>query len=344
MATTIDPEIMDAESVESHDSGMALMALNASEIDTQIATAKKYPRSIKMFVREATDMVTLTEEVAGECMYALKRAGKTIEGPSARFAEIIASAWGNCRAGARQISEDDRFVTTQGAFMDLQRNVAITYETKRRITDKHGRKFSDDMVGVASNAACSIALRNAVLKGVPKAFWKPIYDAARNTAIGNIKTLHDKRLSMIEYFQKMGVTEAQILELLEVAGIEDIGLDHIALLKGIATSLRDGETTIEQAFGITDKPQNGARAKKSDLKPQKEVEPVTEPESEGVPIDRLRSAFECATTEDDINAVWEECQSYGLTADQGKLLNGEREKAYERVCGGGKRKQTKLTD
>lgn len=227
----------------------ALMALNASEIDTQIATAKKYPRSVKQFRNEALEMATLTEAVASECMYSLPRGGKPIEGPSARFAEIIASAWGNCRAGARIIGEDDRFVTVQGAFLDLQRNVAITYETKRRITDKSGRKFKDDMVGVTANAACSIALRNAILKGIPKAFWKDIYEESRRAAIGDVKTLAGRRADMLAYFAKMGVQPEQIFELLEVGGEADITLDHLATLKGMATALKDGDTTIEMMFG-----------------------------------------------------------------------------------------------
>lgn len=252
----------------------SLMALNASEIDTQIATAKRYPRSLKLFRREALEMVTLTEEVAGECIYSLPRGGKAIEGPSARFAEVVASAWGNCRAGARVISEDDRFVTSQGVFIDLQRNSAVTYEVKRRITDKGGKKFKDDMIGVTSNAACSIALRNAVLKGVPKAFWRDIYAEARKCAIGDVTTLATRRASMVDAFGKMGVVPQQICDLLEVGGVEDINLDHIATLRGMFTALKEGDTTIDQLFG-GDSSATGAKASKSDL--DDKIAPASEP-------------------------------------------------------------------
>src|ERR1700687_4952538 len=82
----------------------------AAEIDQQIATAHKYPRSLVTFRKEALQMVTLTEVIAQECIYALKRADKVIQGPSARFAEIIFSAWGNARAGARVVHEGSEFV------------------------------------------------------------------------------------------------------------------------------------------------------------------------------------------------------------------------------------------
>lgn len=217
------------------------------EIDMQVRTAKNYARSITTFTKQAKEWVTLDESVAESCMYALKRGGKTIEGPSARFAEIIASAWGNCRSGARIVDEDDRFVTAQGVFHDLERNVAITFEVRRRITDKDNRKYSDDMIGVTSNAASSIAMRNAVLKGIPKAFWQAAYQAARECAIGDAHSLTDKRLAAVGYFQKMGVTDKQIFATLGVAGIEEITLDHLALLKGFVSRLKEGEP-IEVVF------------------------------------------------------------------------------------------------
>jgi hypothetical protein len=145
-----------------------------AEIDTQISTAKQYPRSIKQFMSDAMAMVTLNEEVAQSCNYGLPRGGKIITGPSVRFAEIIYSAWGNARAGTRIIHEDGRFITAQGVCHDLQRNTMITKDVKRRITDKYGKTYNDDMVGVTGNAASSVALRNAILSVIPKAFLEPL--------------------------------------------------------------------------------------------------------------------------------------------------------------------------
>lgn len=229
----------------------AVALLAKAEIDQQISTAKKYPRSIKRFRDEALAMVTLNESVAATCIYALPRDGKTIEGPSARFAEVVASAWGNCRAGARVVSDQGDFVTAQGVFHDLERNVAITYEVQRRITGKNGNRFSADMIGVTANAACSVALRNAILKGVPKAFWDDMYQAARATIMGDFKTLANRRAEAIKLFISYGVTQEQVLEKLEVKGVEDITMEHLVTLRGLITALREGDTTPEQAFGQT---------------------------------------------------------------------------------------------
>jgi hypothetical protein len=269
-----------------------LEILSKAEIDTQIATAKQYPRSIKRFRSECLDMATLTEEIAGECIYALPRGGKTIEGPSARFAEIIASSWGNCRAGARVIGEEKDFVITQGVFHDLERNVSITYEVKRKIVDKYGKRYNPDMIGVTANAGCSIALRNAILKGIPKAFWKDMYDAARKTVAGDAKTLVNRRSEVLDLLQKVGATSDMVCEKLEVPGVADIGLEHIVILRGLYTAIKEGDTTVEMAFGsdTEDKPggakdvmENFKKGKDGDKSAKKEPskkEPASKKEPE----------------------------------------------------------------
>lgn len=226
-----------------------LSRLVESEINQQVATAKKYPRSLQRFADEAMAMVTLDKATANECMYALPRDGKSITGPSARFAEIAASCWGNNRAGARVVDVGDQFVTAQGVFHDLERNVAVTIEVQRRITDKSGRRYKEDMIGVTGNAAVSIALRNAVLKGIPKAFWAPAYDAALRIIRGDASTLADRRDKALDYLSKTHAVSAErVCAALEVEGKNDIGLDELMTLRGMLQAINDGDTTADQAF------------------------------------------------------------------------------------------------
>lgn len=243
----MNAEVIEGREILSAEAGTVAL-LNKSEIDMQIATAHKYPRSIAQFRRDVMDMVTISEQVAQECIYAIPRDGKMIEGPSARFAEVVASAWGNGRAGARVVSDQGEFVTAQGVFHDLQKNVAITYEVQRRITNKSGKRFGADMIGVTANAACSIALRNAILKGVPKAFWSDMYEGARRTAMGDVKTLPTRRAEAFKALLNYGITKEQVLAKLGLSGDADIGQEQLLALRGILTAIKDGDTTPELAF------------------------------------------------------------------------------------------------
>jgi hypothetical protein len=225
-----------------------LAVLQKTEIDQQISTAKKFPRQITKLLSTAGTLVCADAETADECIYALPRGGKVIEGPSVRFAEVMAYSWGNNRCGARVISEDEEFVTALGSFFDLEANVAIAYEVKRRITDKKGNRFNSDMVGVTSNAACSVALRNAILRGIPKAIWRKVYAQARQAVAGDIKTLDTRRTAMLKSFELMGVKREAIFAKLGVKGLDDITLDHLVTLRGIYNAVRENEVAADKAF------------------------------------------------------------------------------------------------
>ena len=76
-----------------------LQAINRSEVDMQIATAKQYPRDLPTVLNKIETYATMDTETAEDCFYALRRQGadgeaQAIEGLSVRMAEIIASAWG----------------------------------------------------------------------------------------------------------------------------------------------------------------------------------------------------------------------------------------------------------
>lgn len=225
-----------------------LEAQTRGEIDIQIATAKRYPRSVAQVMKSAMSLVELSEEVAEQCFYAVPRDGKTIEGPSARLAEIMASCWGHMRSEARVVEETDTHVVSRGTTWDLERNVAVAFEVRRRITNRQGKKYGDDMITTTSNAANSIAYRNSVLRAIPKAFWQPVYDRARKVAIGDAETLVSKRTKALAHFGKMGVSEARVFTAIGVNGIEDVTLDKLATLKGIAQAIKEGDTTVDDAF------------------------------------------------------------------------------------------------
>lgn len=258
---TQDGEIIEGSSMSTVDNA-ALATISRVEIDQQVATARQYPRSVDRAVKNIVALATLDEETAEECCYALVRRGKRsgagggednkpIEGPSVRLAEIAAQQWGNCRIDARvvEINRKEKYIAAEGVFHDLETNVAIKNTVRRRISTKSGGLFSDDMIIVTGNAACAIAKRNAILAGIPRGVYRPAYARAREIIAGTAETLTSNRTKAIDAFKRFGVTPDQIFEVLEVEGEGDIKPSHIATLRAMFSTLKNGESSVEEMFG-----------------------------------------------------------------------------------------------
>lgn len=224
------------------------MVVNRAEIDCQIATAKQYPRNIRQAYEEALTMVTLDQETAESCMYCLPRGNKPIKGASVRLAEIVAYAWGNLHAATRVTGNDGRFVTSEAVAWDLEKNIKITVEKKRSIRDKSGKAYNTDMQTVTANAAASIALRDAIFKIIPKNIINKLYDEAVKCALGDVKSLAQRRDRVLSYFQKLGISLDRILAALSVDKIESMTMEHIEIIIGTANAVKEGSISVENAF------------------------------------------------------------------------------------------------
>ena len=245
-----------------------------SSYDVQIATARKYPRVITDFMRQTTKLATLDEATAAACIYALPRGGKNIEGPAVRLAELVAHGWGNLRIQAAVLDSNETHVAARAEAWDLQSNTAIGFEVKRRITDAAGKRYNDDMVTVTGAGAASIAFRNVVFKVVPSVYWRPIYQACRQVIAGTAETFQVRRDALLKKFQVMGVTLDQVYDVMAVKGIADITIDDMVVLTGLYTSLKEGDTTIEETFGPVSSPLKKAE-RKSAKKPTTQTSALT---------------------------------------------------------------------
>lgn len=220
-------------------------------IDMQISTAKAYPRNIKRSVDNAIAIVTLDKETAGMCTYALPRGGKNISGPSVHLAKILAQSWGNLRCEAKVISIESKHITSQAITFDLENNLAIKVEVKRSIMTKTGR-MNDDMITVTGNAANSIALRNSILSVIPRNIVDKVYASAKQTITGNISSKNQliaKRKEILDALKDAyGVSNEEVIKAIGRASVDLITSDDIVVLIGIAQAIKDGDTTIENAF------------------------------------------------------------------------------------------------
>ena len=225
-----------------------LQAINRSEVDMQISTAKAYPRDVQAAIKRIEDLASSDRETAEDCFYVLRRGGEAIEGLSVRMAEIIAGAWGNLRVQARIIGNDGKTITAQAVCHDLETNFAVSVEVKRRITDKQGKTYSEDLQVVTGNAACAIAFRNAVLKVVPKAITKKAINNIKQVALGQALDVETSRQNCIANFAKLGVTTEMLCQYLDIKSAEEIGKEQIFELRATWNAIKEGTTSVQETF------------------------------------------------------------------------------------------------
>jgi hypothetical protein len=235
----------------------AIAQIEQAQIDTQIATARRYPRNIARVKAQMLAIATLDEETAAACSYAIPRAGKVITGPSVRLAEIALSAFSNVRAATRILSVhtgENPHAIVQAVCHDLENNVVFAVEKRRRITPKrdystNGHKpVDDDDIQLAVNAGSAIAFRDAVFKVVPGALVKPVMEAARKVAVGDAKSFTTNRDKILARLRQMGVQDERIFGVIGVTKADVITGDQLETLIGLGTAIKDGTLTIEEAF------------------------------------------------------------------------------------------------
>jgi len=231
--------------------GQIIYNQDRANIDSQVSTAKQYPRDIQKSVNNAIFTVTMDKDTASSCTYSVPRGGKPITGASVHLARILVQFWGNLRVETKVIDITDKHVISQATCWDIENNVAVKVEVRRSIMTKTGR-MSEDMITVTGNAGNAIAYRNAVYSVIPKAVIDKVYRSAMGVLTGDISDetkLIKQRNKVVEGLKKAyGVTDEEILYAIGKSKLEYIGAEELVVLIGIGTAIKDGDTTIQDAF------------------------------------------------------------------------------------------------
>lgn len=225
--------------------------LERANIDIQIATAKKYPRSIDLFRKRAIEMATIDEETAKSCLY--KRdvgGGKMAEGMSIRMAEIVASSYGNLRVAARIIDQTPEWVKAQGVCHDLEANIIIASEVIESTLKTDGKPYSPRQRVVVAKAALSKAIRDSIFRVIPRALCRPIEMRCQQVINDpNVKTTEERRNDMVRIITEVWKLDpARVWAVLGIKGKDDLGAEQFATLAAIQTAVREGDATYHEEF------------------------------------------------------------------------------------------------
>lgn len=252
------------------ESSNALEVINRSEVDMQIATAKKYPRKLSNIIEEITELATHDPETAAACYYNVDG----IQGLSVRFAEILAYSWGNLRVATRIVGQDAKTITAQAICFDLEKNLAVSTEVQASILNKQGQRFHDRLIVTTGKAAASKAFRDAIYKVVPRASLKAVLDQVKMVAARQIADLSTMRKGLVDWFSKRGIKEKDLLEYMGIDNIEEMAADMCLQLKGLSVAINEGEVTAEAA--ITDELKARRKAAKAEAEATTKKEKVAQ--------------------------------------------------------------------
>lgn len=273
-------ELQDYQVLPVEQQGVEIISVDALEranVDSQVTTAKHYPRDLRRSIENSIVMATMDDETARSCGYALPRGGKTITGPSVHLARIIASNWGNLRTDTKVVRITDEHVVSRGMCWDLETNVASAFEVRRSIIGKEGKRYTDDMITVTGNAASAIAYRNAVFSVIPKAIVDKIYNAAQRKITGDLSNeeiLVKRRSDAINYFKdEYGITEQEVVRLCGKNTVNQIREKEMAILVGITQAIKDGDTTVDELMKPYRTNTQSVEFKKKQMKDQKSKSP-----------------------------------------------------------------------
>jgi len=230
----------------------AFQAQERAAIDTQVATAKQYPRDLLRVKNNSIAIVIMDKETAQSCRYAKPVGGKNVVGPSVHLARIVAQQYGNLRIQQRIKNIDNTSIVAEAVAFDMETNYAVSVEARRSILDRNKQRYSDSVIETNAMAILAIAERNAILKVIPKSIIDSVYDEAFKCAQGDLTDkakLIIARDKAFDFFKtEYGATEKQVIALLGLKTKDAIKSEHIADLRGYMQALKDKDVTADELF------------------------------------------------------------------------------------------------
>jgi hypothetical protein len=141
-----------------------------------------------------------------------------------------------------------------------------------------------------AKAAQSKALRDAIFRVIPRSVCKPLEEHARYIAFGggSKETIELRRGRLLEWVSKISVSPERVYVALGVQGIEDVGIEQLETLAGLKTAIKDGDTTIDEAFP----PLTESEDDKGVAGLKKKLANKTKKPTEPPPIEKLDPEFE----------------------------------------------------
>jgi len=195
-----------------------------------------------------------------------------VEGATIDLAMCMARNFENCAVDV-EVSETLTHFLFKGVFIDLETGFTCLRLFRQRKQQKIGSGYEDDRAeDMVFQIGQSKAIRNAILRAMPKWLIDEAIAVAKKAEIKNIKgeNIALARARVIEFFGRYGVTPEMISEYLDGRQENQWTAEDIANLKGVATAITEGRVNAFDVFGTPE----------AETEPEPEPEPTEEKEED----------------------------------------------------------------
>jgi hypothetical protein len=227
------------------------------ENETIMAAASIRPRNNTAVMKELLDQIEAYPSFAESVMYA-KPIGKDnagqmqyARGLSIRAAEAIAAAWGYNRIEQTVEPIDDDRVRVTATFTDFQsgriwRDSGVVSKFYKDRYGKMARHNDDRFYNVVLKAELSKRVREAIMRSVPPGVRSELQNLAERMVARLLSNETVEKI--VGSFAGIGVSLAQLENLLNKQIQKGWTTEDRMTLQQVFTAIRDGETTVGEAF------------------------------------------------------------------------------------------------
>lgn len=173
---------------------------------------------------------------------------KVVEGISIQGAMVLAREWGNCTYQIALAGESKSSWMFEATFIDLEKGAAfprLYQQNKGRMGGNYDEQRGMDMVFQRGQ---SMAIRNAVLAGMPEWLKRRSFDAATGAVKDEAgPTLRQSLEKCAQSFRALGVSVEQLEVNLDKRH-DDWTSDDLVTLRGLYAAVKDGQVSLDDIF------------------------------------------------------------------------------------------------
>jgi len=204
-------------------------------------------------------------EFAGKAEYERPVGGKTIKGPSIRFAELALREWGNVMTEVTTLYEDRNIRRVRVSALDLETNAQFTRDVqiKRTVERRSKNNREDDYISERTNsygktvyilvatdeemytkesAWVSKVLRNEGLRLIPTDIIEEGMAAARKTVAERAtKDPEGEKKKLLDSFSSLGISPKELQKYIKHT-LDILTPPELIKLRAVYQSIREGES------------------------------------------------------------------------------------------------------